>query len=83
MNPAEVDIALRRFRQVDGGLARRHGGTGLGLPIAKSLIELHRGRFTIASARGEGAAGIIRLPAAEAPGAADPAPALRSPAPAA
>ena len=39
----EIAIALERFGQVDGGLQRRYEGTGLGLPLARSLIELHGG----------------------------------------
>jgi signal transduction histidine kinase/DNA-binding response OmpR family regulator len=48
---AEKDIPLlfEAFRQVDSSLTRTVGGTGLGLPIAKSLIEMQGGRMLVES----------------------------------
>ncbi|MFW5691742.1 MAG: GAF domain-containing protein, partial [Chloroflexota bacterium] len=48
---AEKDLPLlfEAFRQVDSSLTRTQGGTGLGLPIAKSLAELQGGEMTVAS----------------------------------
>jgi two-component system cell cycle sensor histidine kinase PleC len=43
-------------------LSRRYEGTGLGLPLAKSLVELHGGQLTIQSARDQGTTATIRLP---------------------
>ncbi len=40
------------FGQIDGGHDRHREGTGLGLPIAKALIELHGGQLSIASEQG-------------------------------
>jgi signal transduction histidine kinase len=48
--PEDIPKALERFGQVDGRLARKYEGTGLGLPFSKSLVELHGGRFGIESA---------------------------------
>ena len=45
MSEEEIKIALTPFGQVDGSRARWREGTGLGLPIAKSLIELHSGKL--------------------------------------
>jgi PAS domain S-box-containing protein len=59
-----IAAALEPFRQVDGSLARRFEGAGLGLSIAKSLIELHGGSLTIQSAVGEGTSILLALPAA-------------------
>jgi signal transduction histidine kinase len=49
MTKDEIAIALSAFGQVDSRLARKDRGTGLGMPIAKSLIELHGGRMTVES----------------------------------
>jgi signal transduction histidine kinase len=48
---ADVDLpkVLERFGQVENELSRRHSGTGLGLPLAKQLIELHGGTLGIES----------------------------------
>jgi signal transduction histidine kinase len=43
-------------------MARRYAGTGLGLPLAKRLVELMGGRFAIESALGKGTAVTITLP---------------------
>ncbi len=63
MSPEEIPNALTPFRQLDSGLARKHGGTGLGLPLVKSRIELHGGRLAIESARGVGTTVALILPA--------------------
>jgi PAS domain S-box-containing protein len=64
MTPSEIDIALELFGQVDSGLARRHEGTGLGLPLARKLAELHGGSLTIQSEPGRGTTVTVMLPAA-------------------
>lgn len=54
MSDEEIEIALQPFAQVDGSRSRSREGTGLGLPIAKALIELHGGEFSIVSEKGRG-----------------------------
>ena len=62
MTEAEIEIALERFGQVDGGLARRHEGSGLGLPLARKLAELHGGSLTLKSEKGLGTTATVVLP---------------------
>ena len=57
-----VAAALEPFRQLDGSLARRFEGAGLGLSIAKALAELHGGSLSVKSAVGEGTTVTIALP---------------------
>ena len=45
----EIERALEPFSQVGSVITRRHNGTGLGLPLAKGLIELHGGELTLVS----------------------------------
>ncbi|WP_372052650.1 CHASE3 domain-containing protein (plasmid) [Tistrella mobilis] len=54
MTPDQIQVALTPFGQVDNSMARRHAGTGLGLPLARHMIELHNGRFAIESEPGVG-----------------------------
>ncbi|MFV3127312.1 ATP-binding protein [Niveispirillum sp. KHB5.9] len=62
MTPTEVAMAMEPFRQVNSHLTRTAEGTGLGLPVAKSLVELHGGTLSIDSVPGEGTSVSIRLP---------------------
>jgi signal transduction histidine kinase len=66
MRPEDIPRALEPFQQIDGGHARNFPGTGLGLPIAKGLVEAHGGTLRIVSAPEEGTAVTIVLPAANA-----------------
>ena len=49
MAPEDIPRAMTIFGQVDSKISRKHEGTGLGLPLAKHLIELHGGTLTINS----------------------------------
>ncbi|MCO5399594.1 ATP-binding protein [Ralstonia soli] len=49
IEPAFLPHIFDRFQQADLSSTRRHGGLGLGLAIAKQLVELHHGRITAAS----------------------------------
>ncbi len=67
MAPEDIKIALEPFGQVYDGarsglLSRGQTGTGLGLPLVKSLIELHGGRLEIESRKGEGTTAILAFP---------------------
>jgi PAS domain S-box-containing protein len=61
--PEQLDNALSAFGQVDNPFTRSQEGTGLGLPIVKSLVELHGGQFSIESAIGKGTKVMMVLPA--------------------
>jgi len=66
MTEEELLIAMTPFGQVDGGRARWREGTGLGLPIAKALVELHGGQIEIRSAKGMGTEVAVILPSRHA-----------------
>jgi signal transduction histidine kinase len=62
---AEENLAavLEPFVQVESAFARKHGGTGLGLPLVKKIIELHRGKLTLTSKLGAGTVVTMWFPA--------------------
>jgi signal transduction histidine kinase len=63
MTEDEIKVAMTPFGQVDGGKNRWREGTGLGLPIAKALIDLHGGELEMTSVKNTGTTVRIRLPA--------------------
>jgi signal transduction histidine kinase len=74
--PDRRQEVFRRFRRLEDG-GRRRGGIGLGLAIAKDLVELHGGRIEVGQAPEGGALFAVELPlrGPEGPAAAPPAPA--------
>jgi two-component system cell cycle sensor histidine kinase PleC len=61
--PSEhLERVLNPFEQVADHLTKENEGTGLGLPIARALIELHGGSLTLSSALGVGTTVALRLP---------------------
>jgi signal transduction histidine kinase len=62
MSSDQLEHIFDRFTRGDAGLTQRVGGTGLGLAISKSLVELHGGTISAASAPGHGSSFAIRLP---------------------
>ncbi|BCW88501.1 Sensor histidine kinase RcsC [Alphaproteobacteria bacterium SO-S41] len=71
MAPEDIQVALSAFGQVDGGRSRLYEGTGLGLTLAKAIVELHGGALDVTSAKGAGTTVTVSLPVrrcAAAPG---------------
>ncbi|MER9103859.1 PAS domain S-box protein [Mesorhizobium sp. M0848] len=54
MSHAEIEQALKPFKQINALKRGRGDGTGLGLPLTKAMVEANRARFTINSTPGEG-----------------------------
>ena len=63
IDPAFLPHVFERFRQGDASSTRRHGGLGLGLALARDLVELHGGTVSAESpGDGQGATFTVRLP---------------------
>ncbi len=65
IDPQFLPFVFDRFRQADDTSGREFGGLGLGLSIARQLVEAHGGSIQVESeGRGKGAAFTVRLPLA-------------------
>ena len=62
MSPADIVVALEPFGQIETAYSKKNVGTGLGLPLAQRLVELHGGHLEIESVRGVGTAVSVHLP---------------------
>jgi signal transduction histidine kinase len=60
MTVDEIATALEPFGQVDASHTRRYEGTGLGLPLAQRLAELHGGSLHVESEKGRGTTVTVR-----------------------
>lgn len=50
------------FKQIDSGMNRQYGGTGLGLALVKKFVDMHKGRVWFTSVQGNGSSFIFELP---------------------
>ena len=62
MAPEDIPNAMTPFGQIDSKVRRKLEGTGLGLPLAKQLVELHGGTFSVESKLGAGTVVTFVLP---------------------
>ena len=62
MSRDEIEVALEPFSQIENALVKKYEGTGLGLPLAQRLVELHGGGLIIDSAKGVGTTIRVQLP---------------------
>ena len=58
----KLDYIFDEFKQIDESITRNSEGSGLGLSIVKSLVEMHKGNITVKSREEEGSEFIISLP---------------------
>jgi len=68
--PEELEGVFERFRRGGRAAAMNDEGLGLGLPVAKAIVEAHKGRIEMASRPGEGTTVTVALPADNAEGSA-------------
>lgn len=62
MTKEQIEQLFKPFAQADSSINRRFGGTGLGMSIVKSLVEMMNGEIDVSSTPGLGTSFIIRLP---------------------
>ncbi len=62
IDPEHYELIFREFAQVDASPSRQHHGTGLGLTIARKLVELHGGRIWLESELGVGSRFFFTIP---------------------
>ena len=63
----DLHHVFERFYQVESHLTRKHGGMGLGLSVAKAVVESHGGQIWVESILGEGSTFTILLPCENIP----------------
>lgn len=61
IDQAEYEKIFERFYRSDASRSRETGGVGLGLAIAKSIVDMHKGKITVASVQGEGTCFFVTL----------------------
>ncbi len=66
IDPQDLPYIFERFYRADRSRTRSTGGVGLGLTIAKGLVEAHGGRITVQSAPGQGTTFRFTVPVAVA-----------------
>jgi signal transduction histidine kinase len=62
IHPQDLDIIFHKFKQVSTGIRRTTGGTGLGLVISKTIVEMHGGEIGVSSEVDNGSTFWFTLP---------------------
>jgi len=62
INSEDIHYIFEPFRQLDQTITRKHTGTGLGLAVTKSLVQMMRGKITVESLIGEGSVFRVQIP---------------------
>jgi len=62
MNEGEIEVALQRFERLDNSSTKVEGGLGIGLPLAKQMVEMQGGQFEILSQKDRGTTIRILIP---------------------
>jgi signal transduction histidine kinase len=63
MSPEDIKIALTPFGQIQNSMSASHPGTGLGLPLARAMMDMHGGKLIVRSKPGEGTTVALIFPA--------------------
>ncbi len=59
---SKLEFIFERFAQIDKSTSRQNEGSGIGLALVKSLVEMHEGKIHVSSEEGKGSEFIITLP---------------------
>lgn len=62
MSSEDQKYLFEPFKQIDSGMNRQYGGTGLGLALVKKFVDMHKGRIWFTSVQGKGSSFIFELP---------------------
>ncbi len=67
ISPENINYLFQPFVQIDGSLSRKFEGTGLGLALAKRIVDLHDGKLDVSSELGVGSTFTMELPCQRSP----------------
>lgn len=62
IDPSDMEKLFRKFTRIDNPLSIKAGGSGIGLYLLKQIVDLHEGKITVKSAKGEGTTFKVTFP---------------------